>query len=133
VSRPAIGPLRAELARPRPDRAAVAAQAREAAQQLSALAKQLDVVTLKREQVEALRRDLARHGASAGDVDWDELEQTALALLAVNRALPDRSADRATLDLVRLLAYPAGYHTPKRFRTPEFDADLKKLLQQVSP
>jgi hypothetical protein len=133
TSRPATGPLRAELARPRPDRNAVAAQAREAARQFSAMAAQLDGVTLKREQVVALRRELARHAANAGDADWDDLEQTALALLTVNRALPDRGADRATVELVRLLAYPAGYHTPRQFRTPEFDAELKMSLEKLNP
>jgi hypothetical protein len=134
--RPATGPLRAELARPRPDRDAVAAQARAAAGQLSDLAKQLDRLDLKPEQVKAkaLRDALARHGANARDADWDELEQTALALLAVNRAVGDPGADEAARKLVQQLAYPVGYHTPKQFRTQkEFDADLKKLFQQISP
>jgi hypothetical protein len=112
----------------------VATQARGAARQLSELAKQLDRLTLTPDQVKALRGALAQHGANARDADWDDLEQTALALLAVNRALGDRSADEATRKLVQRLAYPVGYHTPKQFRAQkEFDADLQELFKQISP
>jgi hypothetical protein len=140
--KPAADALRVELMRPLPDRVKVAEQARGIAKGLSAQAVRLEQTTPTGAQVDALRANLARHGADARDADWDELEQTALALLAVNRAYSegrqpseaDRRADGAIREIVQRLAYPVRYNSPKQFRAaPGFDAELQHLFRQVAP
>ncbi len=132
--------LRAALSRPHSDRTDVARLARSNAAALSGLAAILEEGGMTRKQLVDLRTALARRGEATRAADWDELEQIGLALMAVNRAYQagvkleeaDSIVDAAIRELVRRLAYPVGYQSPKPFRqTERFDADLEELFHRI--
>jgi hypothetical protein len=127
------------------DRSRIVREVQAALAALAPRAGVLELETPAQGSIEALRTRLTRHLREAPAADWDEVEQSVLALFAVHQAYQDtlrasgksptaadRLADDALRELVRKLAFPLGCQSPRTSRRPGFDEEFGTLLQRIS-
>jgi hypothetical protein len=125
--------------------AAVQKQALAQLAELAGVAAELDRATFDRKEVRRLRVSLVGRAVAGPAADWDEMEQIALGLAALNeadRALreqagqsagpDDQQVEAATRDLLKLLAFPEGHDNPLPFRRgPSFDRQIAEIFARL--
>ena len=125
------------MTHPSPDRARVAALAREAGALLSQWTEHARGKNLDAARVGALSRRLVRDHRLA-EADWQSVAQLYLALAALQQAREEggekpaqaRAAREALRRLAEKLAFPAGSQSPRDLRRDEaFKASLRDLLK----
>jgi hypothetical protein len=135
--------LAGTMARPYPSPRRVSMQAEQLLGPLATLATALEKKTWNRPAIDRLREKLVVYGSKSSD--WDELEQVALglkALSAADRSLRaregrgasrrDKETDEATNRLLKKLAFPPAYDSPKGLRGSTAEEDLKALFEKIA-
>ncbi len=130
--------LRTTLSRRFPDAAAVDTQAKEALSLIGRLPVELEKREYDHAAIAGLRKKLVALVDSNKRSDWDQVEQLALGLRALDsagRALREKAGEKpgqreeeisATVhELLKMLAFPPGADCPRNFRRKP--ADEKKL------
>jgi hypothetical protein len=130
---PDLGTLEKALARRSPDPKRIAAEARKALAPLAPLAGKLEAAPpLGRPALARLRVALVGHVEQTPTAGWDEVEQLALALSALNAVERNGDVGKATGALLKQLAFPRDHTSPVGFRRDRaFDGRLKTLFQQL--
>jgi hypothetical protein len=137
--------LRKTLNTRSPDAAAIGPQVEEVLASLQHLPGDLEKAEYDRAAIAGLRQKLVALVDSTKRPGWDQVEQVALGLRALesaDRALREKPDAKATdrdkeiseaiRDLLKLLAFPPGMDSPRNFRdSPKYEDELNKLIQQL--
>ncbi len=136
--------LRTTLSRRSPDGAAVAAQAKEALGLIGQLPVELENRSYDHATIAGLRKKLVALVDSSKRTGWDEVEQFALgmrALDAADRALREKASEKPgqreeeissnVHKLLKLLAFPKDADSPRNFRSPADEKELKAIFDKL--
>ena len=135
-------PLAKAMAKPYPSPAVVERETQAALKALNGFPAQLEKGTWNRPAITRLRQKLIAHYRGMKSSNWDELEQLALGLKALQAA--DRAMRKSELDedkkraaalnrLLQLLAFPLDRNSPLGFRKGnDFDKDLNAIFDALT-
>ncbi|MFT4559802.1 MAG: hypothetical protein ACI92S_005197, partial [Planctomycetaceae bacterium] len=137
-----LSKLTREMARPYPNRKAVASDAKALQAILTKSAQDISSQRLTAEQIAGWMKGVSQVGTSASQQSWDGATQSWLSLTAIHQGLNDVSGSagqpseksqqiNASLEMIRShLEFPKDFDSPKEFSSDpatEISAELKKI------
>jgi hypothetical protein len=141
---PSLDPLMNALRRRYPEPETVCKQATTALDPLTALAPALEKANYDRTAIAELRQKLVAQIGGKKLVGWDQVEQAALGLKALDsadRAIRDKAGEKATprdeertaalRELLDKLAFPRNANSPRGFRREAYNQDLEAIFGRL--